>query len=211
MSYSHQQLCSLAVNWLQRAPGRSGPACQVAFSEAKCSWNGEIPDAIGFRTTAEDEGSVVVEVKVSRSDYLADRAKPHRLEAGLGMGLYRYYLAPEGVISTQELPNGWGLVEVSSKGVLRVLAGHVLCKRADQAIWRHERALHREWLLLASMLSRVGNVEALHTELKKANNERSRLARELDALRERERTNMLERAVADIAPGAKLIARRKSA
>ncbi|MFS2025190.1 adenylosuccinate synthase [Massilia sp. CT11-137] len=211
MSFSHQELCSLAVNWLQRAPRRSGPACQVAFSEAKGGWNGEIPDAIGFRTAAEDEGSVVVEVKVSRSDYLADRAKAHRQDGALGMGLYRYYMAPEGIISVQELPQGWGLVEVSSKRVLRVLAGHVTVKRADQAAWRHERALNREWLLLASMLSRVGNVEALHTELKKANNERSRLARELDALRACGRASMLERAVAEIAPGTKLIARRKSA
>lgn len=211
MSFNHPELCSLAVNWLQRAHGRSGPACQVAFSEAKASWNGEIPDAIGFRTAAADEGSVVVEVKVSRSDYLADRAKAHRQDGVLGMGLYRYYMAPEGIISVEELPKGWGLVEVSPKRVLRVLAGHVTVKRAEQAVWRHARALDREWLLLASMLSRVGDVEALHTELKKANNERSRLAREIDALRARERAHMLDRAVANIAPGAQLIARRKSA
>lgn len=199
------------MNWLQRAPGRNGPACQVAFSEAKGGWNGEIPDAIGFRTAAEDEGSVVVEVKVSRSDYLADRAKAHRQDGALGMGLYRYYMAPEGIISMQELPTGWGLVEVSPKGVLRVLAGHVTVKRAEQAAWRHERAIEREWLLLASMLSRLSNVEAMHTELKKAKNERAHLAKQLDALRERERANMLSRAVADIDLSQPLIARRKSA
>jgi hypothetical protein len=147
----------------------------VAFSEARCGWTGEIPDAIGFRTAAADEGSVVVEVKVSRGDYLADRAKAHRQDGALGMGLYRYYMAPEGIISVQELPAGWGLVEVSCKGVLHVLAGHVTVRRAEQAAWRHERAIDREWLLLASMLSRVGNVEALHAELKKARNERAQL------------------------------------
>lgn len=211
MPFSHQDLCRPAVNWLKRAPGRTGPACQVAFSEAKGGWNGEIPDAIGFRTAAEDEGSVVVEVKVSRADYLADRAKAHRLNSGLGMGLYRYYMAPEGIISVQELPPSWGLVEVSPKGVLRVLASHVTVKRAEQAAWRHERAIDREWLLLASMLSRVGNVEAMHTELKKAKNDRTRMARELDALRVRERANMLNRAVADIDPSQPLITRRKAA
>lgn len=211
MSFTHQELCSLAVNWLQRTPGRSGPACQVAFSEAKGGWNGEIPDAIGFRTAAEDEGSVVVEVKVSRPDYLADKSKFHRLDGALGMGLYRYYFAPEGIISPQELPAGWGLVEVSPKGVLRVLVGHVTVKRAEQAAWRHERAIKREWLLLASMLSRVGNVEAMHAELKKAKNERAQLARQLDALRARERENMLNRAVAAIDTSKPLIARRKAA
>lgn len=211
MPFSHRELCSLAVNWLQRAPGRSGPACQMAFSEAKGGWNGEIPDAIGFRTAAEDEGSVVVEVKVSRADYLADRVKGHRQNGTLGMGLYRYFMAPEGMIGVQELPAGWGLVEVSSKGVLHVLAGHVTVKRAEQVVWRHGRAIEREWLLLASMLSRVGNVEALHTELKKARNESAQLARQLDALRERDRTNMLARAVDGIAPSQTLIARRKVA
>lgn len=211
MSFTHQELCSLAVNWLQRAPGRSGPACQVAFSEAKGGWNGEIPDAIGFRTAAEDEGSVVVEVKVSRADYVADRAKAHRQDGALGMGLYRYFMAPEGIISVLELPQSWGLVEVSPKGVLRVLAGHVTVKRAEQTVWRHERAISREWLLLASMLSRLGNVEAMHTALKKAKNEQTRLARELDALRARDRANMLSRAVADIDPSQPLIARRKAA
>lgn len=210
MSFSHQELCSLAVNWLQRAPGRNGPACQVAFSEAKGGWNGEIPDAIGFRTAAEDEGSVVVEVKVSRADYLADRGKAHRQDGALGMGLYRYYFAAEGIISPPELPAGWGLVEVSPKGVLRVLAGHVTVKRSEQAAWRHERAIEREWLLLASMLSRLGNVEAMHAELKKAKNERAQLARQLDALRARERENMLKGAVAAIDPSKPMIARRKT-
>lgn len=211
MSFSHQELCSLAVNWLQRAPGRSGPACQVAFSEAKGGWNGEIPDAIGFRTAADDEGSVVVEVKVSRSDYLADRSKAHRQDGALGMGLYRYFMAPEGIIAVHELPQGWGLVEVSPKAILRVLAGHVTVKRAEQSAWRHERAIEREWLLLASMLFRLGNVEAMHTELKKAKNDQARLARELDAWRARERANMLNRATANIDPSQPLIARRKAA
>lgn len=65
--------------------------------------------------------------------------------------------------------------------------------------------------MLASMLSRLGDVEAMHTELKKAKNDRARLARELDALRVRERANMLSRAVTDIDPSQPLIARRKAA
>ena len=100
---------------------------------------------------------------------------------------------------------------MSPKGVLRVLVGHVTVKRAEQAAWRHERAIKREWLLLASMLSRVGNVEAMHAELKKAKNERAQLARQLDALRARERENMLNRAVAAIDTSKPLIARRKAA
>lgn len=106
---------------------------------------------------------------------------------------------------------GLGTDRSVAKGLLRILAGHVLCQRAEQAIWWHERAVHRELLLLAAMLSSVGDVETLHTELKKANNERSRLARELDDLRARERSTMLEPAVADLAPGGRGIALCKSA
>lgn len=184
---THQELCALAVKWLQRAPGRDGPACQVAFSESRCLWNGEIPDAIGFRTVADDRASVVVEVKVSRSDFLADRAKPHRQSGEQGMGMYRYYMAPEGLIDVAELPARWGLVEVSSKGVLRVVTGHVRARRAERDQWRHERAVEIEWLLLATMLSRVGDIERLHAELKRVNNDRQRLARQCDAYAARER------------------------
>lgn len=211
MTFTHQELCRLAVKWLQRAPGRNGPACQVAFSEAKCGWNGEIPDAIGFRTAAEDEGSVVVEVKTSRSDFIADRAKAHRQDPVSGMGMYRYYLAPEGLIAVSDLPELWGLVEVSYRGVMSVRAGHVMHSRAQQPAWRHERSVAREWLLLASMLSRVGDVEALQSELKKAKNERARLARQCDAYAERERERSLRQAFAGVDASAPLMALRKSA
>lgn len=55
------------------------------------------------------------------------------------------------------------------------------------------------------------SLEAMHTELKKARNERAQLARQLDALRERERAIMLRLAVADVDLSKPLIARCKSA
>jgi hypothetical protein len=195
MTLRHEDLCELAVKWLQRAPGRQGAACQVAFSEAKCKWDGEIPDAIGFRTTLDDEASVVVEAKVSRADFLADRAKPHRADSRLGMGVYRYFIAPADLIGVAELPPLWGLIEVSDRGVMQPVAGHVLYPRREQHAWRHVRSIEREWLLLASMLSRVGDVDRMHAELKRVNNERQRLARQVDALAARER----ERNVAQFA------------
>jgi hypothetical protein len=211
MAFTHRELCHLAVKWLQRAPGRNGPACQVAFSEAKCGWNGEIPDAIGFRTAAEDEGSVVVEVKISRSDFIADRVKAHRQDPANGMGMYRYYFAPEGLIAVSDLPELWGLVEVSQRGIMTVRAGHVMHPRSQQLAWRHERSVAREWLLLASMLSRVGDVEALQSELKRAKNERARLAKQCDTYAARERERNLSQAVAYVDSSAPLTAMRKSA
>ncbi len=54
------------------------------------------------------DGTVLVECKVSRADFLADMAKPHRYSGGVGN--WRYYVAPEGVISPDELLAKWGLV-----------------------------------------------------------------------------------------------------
>lgn len=122
---------------------------------------------------------------MSRSDFLQDRRKPHRVSPQLGMGAFRYFMAPVGLIAVDELPEKWGLIEVNARGIISVVAGHVCSKRAEQVAWRHERALAREWLLLGTMLGRVGDVEKLHSELKKERNERSRLARQCDVLSER--------------------------
>lgn len=71
----------------------------------------ESPDAIGWR----DGLSVLVEVKTSRSDFLADRKKPFRMDPANGMGDWRFYLAPLGLIDPNDIPEGWGLIEVGGK------------------------------------------------------------------------------------------------
>lgn len=144
-----------------------------------------MPDAIGFRAGVHKEASVVVEVKVSRSDFLADQKKPHRVEPATGMGVYRYYMAPEGLIKVEELPMLWGLIEVTAKGVLKVRCGHVLLKYRDEDNWQHERAISREWTLLARMLNRVGDVEKAQNWLKESRNQNARLAKNNDELRAR--------------------------
>lgn len=182
---THRQLCDLAVNWLQRPASRSGPGCQVAFSESRGAWSGETPDAIGFRAAVYRECSVLVEVKVSRADFLADRKKPHRIDPGLGMGVYRYFMAPAGMINVDELPSRWGLIEVSPKGAPKVVAGHVLLKYRDEDVWAHERTIEREWTLLTRMLNRVGDVEKAQNSLKESRNINARLIKETEQLRKR--------------------------
>lgn len=195
VGWTHQQLCDLAVVWLKRPIGRDGPGCTVAVSEVRAIWNGQIPDALGLRPVYTDEASVLVEVKVSLADFRADRLKPHHAD-GQGMGTYRYFFAPEGVIPVDELPARWGLVEVTPQGRIAVRCGHVLCKRSDQSVWRHARAVENEWVLLSRVLERVGDVEVLHKELKRVNRERDRLAAQCDQLNSRLRTYQLA-AVAD--------------
>ena len=184
---SHDALCQLAVSWLKRPHSRQGPGCQVAFTEARNGWkDGEIPDAIGFRSGVYDEASVLVEVKVSRADFLADRQKPHRVTPALGMGRYRYYLAPAGLIALTDLPEGWGLIEAQGKKSLSVKAGHVLRRYGDPDPWAFtDRNVEREIGILSRMLNRVGDVDQLHRSIKESRNTNQRLAKHNDELRKK--------------------------
>jgi len=181
--WTHRQLCDFAVQWMQRPASRNGPGCQIAFSECKGDWNGEIVDAIGFRAGVYGECSVVVECKTSRADYLADRLKPHRQHSSTGMGAYRYFLAPEGLLRADELPDAWGLIEVTDKGIIKPRTGHVFLRYDDPDPWKHEHNQPQEWTLLARMLARIGDVEALQNRLKELLNTKTRLARSNDDLR----------------------------
>ena len=67
----------------------------------------EIPDAIGWFC---DATSILVECKVSRSDFLADKNKRFRKEPDLGVGQWRVYLCPPGIIEGVDLPEHWGLL-----------------------------------------------------------------------------------------------------
>lgn len=100
----------MAVMWLRRY------RCGVVLSEQACV-SGEMPDAIGWKKACH---SVLVESKVSRADFLADRGKPFRQKPELGVGCERYYLGPRGLIRVDELPLGWGLLEVRGREIERI-------------------------------------------------------------------------------------------
>jgi|SRR5208283_4719189 len=101
---THAQLVEKAVRWLRRY------RCGVILSEQACV-SGEMPDAIGWKRACH---SVLVECKITRSDFLADRAKPFRLKPQQGVGCERFYLVPAGLLRRDELPQGWGLLECRS-------------------------------------------------------------------------------------------------
>jgi hypothetical protein len=106
---THAKLVSMAVRWLRRY------RCGVVLSEQACV-SGEMPDAIGWKKACH---SVLVESKVSRADFLADRGKPFRQKPETGVGCERYYLAERGLIRIDELPPGWGLLEVCGREIER--------------------------------------------------------------------------------------------
>lgn len=188
---THADLCALAVKWLRRPESKDGPGCNVAVSECSAADNGEIPDAIGFRSVGTEQHSVLVEVKVSRADFLADARKPHRLTPALGLGRFRYFLAPQGLISVDELPASWGLIEVVGR-TLKVRAGHVLEKRQSNngwqryfAAWEHPHNRDRELALLVRLFGRIGDAESLQRELKIARNLLARAVKAADSNRQR--------------------------
>jgi hypothetical protein len=97
----------MAVAWLRRY------RCAVVLSEQACV-SGEMPDAIGWKKACH---SVLVECKVTRADFLVDRAKAWRRQPEIGVGSERYYLVPRGMIEIEELPGGWGLLEICGREI----------------------------------------------------------------------------------------------
>jgi len=134
---THAKLVSMAVRWLRHY------RCGVVLSEQACV-SGEMPDAIGWKRACH---SVLVESKVSRADFLADRDKPFRQKPEMGVGCERYYLAPRGLIRTEELPAEWGLLEVCGREIERV--------KASAKNLRSEIGFQNEMNLLLASLRRV--------------------------------------------------------
>jgi len=106
---THPQLVEKAVAWLRSY------RCGVVLAEQACA-SGEVPDAIGWKRACH---SVLVECKISRADFLCDREKPWRQKAKMGVGCERFYLAPAGLIRVRELPEGWGLLEVRGREIVK--------------------------------------------------------------------------------------------
>jgi hypothetical protein len=143
---THADLVKIAEKWLLGTR-----KCSFVFTELACIATSEIPDAIGFR----DGHSILVECKTSRSDFLADGKKYFRRNPDMGVGSYRFFMAPQGIISTQDLPQGWGLVEVGEKGKPRQIWGHKSNIYSQPNHFHFERNLQAECGMMASALRRL--------------------------------------------------------
>ncbi len=135
----HQQLVRLAEQWLRR-----NYRCGIVLSEQSCA-SGETPDVIGWKGKCQ---SVLVECKVSRADFLADREKPFRKNPELGLGCERLYLTPAGLIAADELPAKWGLLECKGREVCLVI-------KPGRHSQRSQEGLMLEMNLLLASLRRV--------------------------------------------------------
>lgn len=136
---THAVLVRLAEQWL-----RTRYRCGIVLSEQSCA-SGETPDVIGWKGACR---SVVVECKISRADFLADREKPFRKNPELAMGCERFYLAPQGLIAANELPSKWGLLECKGREVRMAVKP---CRKNQ----RSQTGLMWEMNLLLASLRRV--------------------------------------------------------
>lgn len=134
---THAQLVERAVRWLRSY------RCGVVLSEQACV-SGEMPDAIGWKRANH---SVLVECKVTRADFMADRGKPFRSKPEHGVGSERFYLAPPGLVRAEELPAGWGLLELRR--------GRVEMVQASAKNLRTVKGFGYEMNLLLASLRRV--------------------------------------------------------
>lgn len=108
---THNELVDIAEKWLLKR-------CGFVFKELS-TFAGEIPDVIGFR----HEGTILIECKVSRNDFLNDKHKLFRQHPWHGVGSFRYFMCPKDLIKENELPDKWGLLYVSKKGRVYQKAG----------------------------------------------------------------------------------------
>jgi hypothetical protein len=134
---THERLVARAVSWLRHY------GCGVVLSEQSCA-SGETPDAIGWKRGCH---SVVVECKVSRADFLSDREKAFRRKPEIGMGCERFYLAPAGLLKPDEMPQGWGLLELRDREVVLI--------SASTGKMRSAKGFRYEMNLLLASLRRV--------------------------------------------------------
>jgi hypothetical protein len=163
---THAALVRRAVHWLKEFKH-----CNVVLSEMSCGWI-EVPDAMGFSNTRH--GSVLIECKAGRNDFRRDAQKPGRRE-GVGMGVYRYYLVPHGLVRSHEFETlmagepeegahvtnfkwgsaGWGLLWWDPR------SDRITMQRTSQRFSPNKSA---ENLFLVSALSRVQSrlTEPLH-------------------------------------------------
>lgn len=98
---THDDLVKAAEKWLHTRNIR------LTLKELHAyTMHGEQPDVMGW----QHEKSVLIECKTSRADFLKDKKKRFRINQEWGMGNYRIYFCPTGIIKPEDIPDGWGLV-----------------------------------------------------------------------------------------------------
>lgn len=108
---THKQAVKRIAGWMKMSRN-ANVRCSIVFAELVAT-TVETPDVIGW----SGGRSVLVECKVSRADFLADKKKSFRRFEEIGMGNCRYFATPKGLLNVDEIPEGWGLLEIADRTV----------------------------------------------------------------------------------------------
>lgn len=126
----HYKLCCEGAKWMRK---QEFGAYKIVAVEL-CTISVENPDVWG--TTGYK--SMLIEVKTSHSDFLRDMKKPFRMDSNVNyrkyrLGNNRYYLVPKGLVSIDELPPHWGLLEWNGTSITKVKeAEYVVCENIGE-------------------------------------------------------------------------------
>lgn len=138
-NFTHKKLCLIAAKFL-RTKGLI-PFHRATYSVCELERQGESPDAFGFGYYTQ-----LIEVKVSRSDFISDKKKFWRKNPKEGLGAFRSYLCPAEMIWEHELPEKWGLLWINEKGKISII------KKPDWQESSHVSEIH----LISNILRREG-------------------------------------------------------
>lgn len=123
----HEHLSKIAARWAKK---QGFPIVATGLGSARSR---EVVDLIAFRSSC----SLMIESKVSRSDFKADFKKPERHSGGVGT--YRFYITPVDLIAPDELPKGWGLLFCDGNKIIEVV-------RPKGNLWPHADSSNvRDW------------------------------------------------------------------
>ena len=103
---THKQAVRRIGNWLKNTK-----QCPIVITELATA-NHETPDAIAFHGNGN---SILVECKISRADFLADRHKFFREHPEHGMGDVRCFATPPGIVKPEDDLEDWGLLEIHDR------------------------------------------------------------------------------------------------
>ena len=120
----HDDLVDLAANWA-RARRYS-----IVLQDVRSWATREQPDVIAWKNSG---ASLVLEVKTSRADFKHDAEKSFRRRADEGMGYARCFVVPAGLVALDELPKGWGLIELRGPRLVVVKKSAPFMNRDEHA------------------------------------------------------------------------------
>ena len=113
---THDDLVQIGAAWL-----RSHQDASVVLTEPVRDWGrGEQPDVYGWLPVPKV--SCIIECKTSREDFKADWSKEWRMDPNIGMGNFRWYLVPTGLVDHSDLPHNWGLLVTDGDDVVEDVA-----------------------------------------------------------------------------------------